>query len=113
MPCAYAAELVVTGDAPKVSEERKTSATSVPGSDWAETYIEKAKKTGLINIGGNYNFPGNINRNDFCELIYNYVELLNNEEKNAAHCQLMSAQRVNTVTAAAKFRGRTSTIIRR
>lgn len=83
-PCAYAAEPVVTGDAPKVSEERKTSATSVPGSDWAETYIEKAKKTGLINIGGNYNFPGNINRNDFCELIYNYVELLNNEEKNAA-----------------------------
>lgn len=84
MPCAYAAEPVAIGDAPKVSEERKTSATSVPGSDWAETYIEKAKKTGLINIGGNYNFPGNINRNDFCELIYNYVELLNNEEKNAA-----------------------------
>ncbi|MBE7046189.1 MAG: transporter substrate-binding domain-containing protein [Ruminococcaceae bacterium] len=48
-----------------------TSATSNPASDWAIADIEKAKALNIIS--GNYNFPGNITREGFCELVYNYV----------------------------------------
>ena len=52
--------------------EPKTSATSIPASEWAWADIDKAKALNIINYGGNYNFPGAITREDFCELIYNY-----------------------------------------
>ncbi len=52
---------------------KKVSATSVPPSDWAIESIEKAKEISLIN--GNYNFPFAIVREDFCNLIYSYLEI--------------------------------------
>ncbi|MBR3994859.1 MAG: S-layer homology domain-containing protein, partial [Clostridia bacterium] len=43
-----------------------------PYSDWAKSDIEKAIALNIINVGGNYNFPAPITREEFCELIYNY-----------------------------------------
>lgn len=54
-------------------EEPKTSATSIPASEWAWADLDKAKALNIINYGGNYNFPGAITREMFCELAYNYV----------------------------------------
>ena len=48
----------------------KNSATSVPASKWAADSIEIARKINIIS--GNYNFPGAITREEFCELIFNY-----------------------------------------
>lgn len=50
----------------------KTSATSVPASKWAADSIETARKINIIS--GNYNFPGAITREEFCELIFNFIE---------------------------------------
>ena len=49
-----------------------TSRTFVTPSDWAKSDIEKAIALNIINVGGNYNFPAPITREEFCELIYNY-----------------------------------------
>lgn len=49
----------------------KISATSVPASKWAEDSIETARKISIIS--GNYNFPGAITREEFCELVFNYI----------------------------------------
>lgn len=62
----------------------KTSATSVPASEWAWDSIEKATRINLINYGGSYNFPGEITREEFCELIYNYIELAGTADAKAA-----------------------------
>ncbi len=59
-------------DKSELSSVGQTSATSVPCSDWAKSDIEKAKALNIINVGGNYNFPAPITREEFCELIYNY-----------------------------------------
>ena len=50
-----------------------TSATSNPPSQWATADIDKAYALNITNAGGNYNFPEAITREQFCELIYNYV----------------------------------------
>ena len=50
-----------------------TSATSNPPSQWAMADIDKAYALNITNAGGNYNFPEAITREQFCELIYNYV----------------------------------------
>ena len=50
----------------------KTSATSVPASKWAADSIEIARKINIIS--GNYNFPGVITREEFCELVFNYIK---------------------------------------
>ena len=50
----------------------KTSATSVPASKWAADSIEIARKINIIS--GNYNFPGAITREEFCELVFNYIK---------------------------------------
>ena len=50
----------------------KISATSVPASKWAEDSIETARKINIIS--GNYNFPGAITREEFCELVFNYIK---------------------------------------
>ncbi len=50
----------------------KTSATSVPSSKWAADSIETARKINIIS--GNYNFPGAITREEFCELVFNYIK---------------------------------------
>ena len=60
-------------------EEPKTSATSVKASEWAEYSIKKAQELNIINYGGNYNFPGAITREGFCELIYNLVTVTKGE----------------------------------
>ena len=54
------------------SDNDKISATSVPCSEWAKSDIEKAKALNIISEGLNYNYPGAITREEFCELIYNY-----------------------------------------
>ena len=64
---AYYHDLIQNEDS-----EPKTSATSIEASEWAWADIDKAKALNIINYGGNYNFPGAITREDFCELIYNY-----------------------------------------
>ncbi len=50
----------------------KNSATSVPVSKWAADSIETARKINIIS--GNYNFPGAITREEFCELVFNYIK---------------------------------------
>lgn len=50
----------------------KTSATSVPASKWAADSIEIARKINIIS--GNYNFHGVITREEFCELVFNYIK---------------------------------------
>ncbi len=60
-------------DKSELSSGGQTSGTSVPYSDWAKSDIEKAIALNIINVGGNYNFPGAITREMFCELAYNYV----------------------------------------
>lgn len=59
-------------DKSELSSGGQTSGTSVPYSDWAKSDIEKAIALNIINVGGNYNFPALITREEFCELIYNY-----------------------------------------
>ena len=59
-------------DKSELSSGGQTSGTSVPYSDWAKSDIEKAIALNIINVGGNYNFPAPITREEFCELIYNY-----------------------------------------
>ena len=48
----------------------KTSATSVPSSKWAADSIETARKINIIS-----NFPGAITREEFCELVFNYIKI--------------------------------------
>lgn len=50
--------------------------TGISASEWAVESVEKARKIGITNYGGNYNYPGNITREEFCELIYNYYTLI-------------------------------------
>lgn len=69
---AGAGPVIVGYDVVPTNEENKTSGTSVPYSDWAKSDIEKAIALNIINVGGNYNFPAPITREEFCELIYNY-----------------------------------------
>ncbi len=69
---AGAGPVIVGYDVVPTDEENKTSGTSVPYSDWAKSDIEKAIALNIINVGGNYNFPAPITREEFCELIYNY-----------------------------------------
>lgn len=52
------------------SPAAETPGISVPASEWAEDSIETAKEINIIN--GNYNFPGAITREEFCELVFNY-----------------------------------------
>ena len=59
-------------DKSELSSGGQTSGTSVSYSDWAKSDIEKAIALNIINVGGNYNFPAPITREEFCELIYNY-----------------------------------------
>lgn len=51
--------------------ETKTSESNALTSAWAVDSIEKAKNIGLIN--GDCNFTAYITREEFCELIYNYI----------------------------------------
>jgi len=67
------AEEIATSGAKTEDSELKTSATSIPASEWALADIDKANALNIINHGGNYNFPGAINREQFCELVYNYI----------------------------------------
>ncbi len=53
--------------------EPKTSATSVPASDWAVGEIEKASDMGILDWKDAYNYPGPITREEFCELVYSYI----------------------------------------
>ncbi len=57
-----------------------SSASAVfPISDWAKLSVSEAERIQLIN--GNYNFQGDITREEFCELIYNYYALVSDEIK--------------------------------
>ena len=56
----------------EVNKTVKTSVTSVPASKWAEDSIEAAKEMNIIS--GDYNFPGVITREEFGELIFNYIK---------------------------------------
>lgn len=61
--------------------DKKTSATSIPPSEWAAKTVETAKSLGIVNYGGNYNYPAEITRSRFCELIYNYYGIAEKGEK--------------------------------
>lgn len=54
-------------------KEPKTSATSIPSSDWAVDEIQQARNMGILDWKGAYNYPGPITREDFCELVYSYI----------------------------------------
>ncbi|MBO5408637.1 MAG: S-layer homology domain-containing protein [Clostridia bacterium] len=53
------------------ADSEQLSATSNPPSEWAWADIDKAKALNILQ--GNYNFPGAITREVFCELVYNYI----------------------------------------
>ncbi len=42
-------------------------------SPWAKDAVDKAEKIKLINTDNNYNYTSPVTREDFCELIYNYL----------------------------------------
>ena len=65
MLCSTAITVFADDTTPKIS------AISVPASKWAEDSIETARKINIIS--GNYNFPGAITREEFCELVFNYI----------------------------------------
>ena len=69
----YSAIMSDGDPAKKTDKEPIISATSIPASEWAWADIDKAHALNITNFGGNYNFPGAITREGFCELIYNYV----------------------------------------
>ena len=62
-----------------------TSATSIEASEWAWAEIDKAHALNITNAGGNYNFPGAINREQFCELVYNYISEFGNLAVDDGH----------------------------
>ncbi len=68
-----------------VAPEPITSATSVEASEWAWADIDKAHALNITNAGGNYNFPGAITREKFCELAYNYVSEFGNLPVDDGH----------------------------
>jgi len=43
-------------------------------SDWAKSYMDEAIKDNLVPQKYQINYTGKINRYDFCQLIYNYLE---------------------------------------
>ncbi len=53
--------------------EPKTSATSVPASDWAVSEIEKAADMGILDWKKDDDFTNPITREEFCELVYSYI----------------------------------------
>jgi len=65
--------------------ETITSATSIGAGEWAWDDIEKAHALGITNAGGNYNFPGAVTREEFCELAYNYVSTFGNPPVDDGH----------------------------
>ncbi|MBR3942120.1 MAG: transporter substrate-binding domain-containing protein [Clostridia bacterium] len=56
--------------------ETDTSATSVPCSEWAKEAVQRASTLNITDIGKNYNYPAPITRESFCELIYNFVNII-------------------------------------
>ena len=42
-------------------------------SQWAKEAVAEAKKIKLVNADGNYNYTAFITREEFCELIFNYI----------------------------------------
>lgn len=69
---------------PSVVETTETLATekpvgtpppSIPPSDWAAEYVEKAKEIGIVEWVSFYLYPHDIERRDFCEFVYNLIEV--------------------------------------
>lgn len=52
----------------------ENSATSVQPSDWARSSVETGKKLNFVDEGKNYNFPGELTREEFCEFIFSYLK---------------------------------------
>ncbi len=48
-------------------------------SSWAEETVEKARNSGIIHSDKVYDYVSDITREDFCEMIYNYLSLIPNE----------------------------------
>ena len=67
------------------NSETITSATSIEASKWAWTDIDKAHALNITNADGNYNFPGAITREEFCELVYNYISEFGELEVDDGH----------------------------
>lgn len=64
----------VRGDgSPAAKQDEKTSATSIPCSEWAKESIDKAIKLNIVPDGVNYAFTQPISREIFCEFIYNLI----------------------------------------
>lgn len=69
--------LSVSVFANKTSKKTETPATSVACSDWAKESIEKAKELNIVDYDSNYNYPGTITREQFCELVFNLICAVN------------------------------------
>ncbi len=52
----------------------ENSATSVQPSDWARSSVETGEKLNFVDGGKNYNFPGELTREEFCEFIFSYLK---------------------------------------
>ena len=49
------------------------TAPRAPPDDWASSYIADAADAGIIEDGRAYNYRGPVNREDFCNLVYNFA----------------------------------------
>lgn len=61
----------VTGNA-EAADSRSVERLYTP-SEWAETGVMYAEKIGIVNAEEKYNYTNPVMREEFCELIYNYI----------------------------------------
>ena len=52
-----------------------TPPPTVPPSEWARADVERAKEIGIVERVSFYGYPHAIKRKDFCDLIYNLIEV--------------------------------------
>lgn len=62
------------------AQEEGSSASLPAESKWASEYVKKAQNVGITEKGKYYRYLHSITREEFCELIYNYYNIVRNEE---------------------------------
>lgn len=64
----------MTGSA--FAENNGSSGLLPSESEWASEYVKKAQNAGITENNKGYHYLTNITRTDFCELIYNYTDIV-------------------------------------
>ena len=72
-------------DAEPIDEVNWTEATTVPApSEWASKDIDLAYAVGIADTNKDYIYKNNITREEFCELIYNLINVLGTDIEDAS-----------------------------